>query len=274
MSEFVLSRTITDIMRTPQFDADALLPLFGRRQILTMDQMKTALGTTVERTVFRKLQEFDYHSSYSHRGKFYTLDALAQFDERGLWTCQDAHFSRFGTLIDTAEQFVTRAERGCLASELAGELGVAVKEPLLKLVSARRLVRKAVAGHYVYCASDPARRTEQLHLRANPVSAHSLPLLRDVLVQTSDETKAAIILFFSTLDERQRRLYAGLESLRLGHGGDTRIAELTGLDVHTIAKGRSELFERDVQPERIRRPGAGRPLLEKKPRKSSTRSKH
>ena len=35
-----------------------------------------------------------------------------------------------------------------------------------------------------------------------------------------DELKAAIILFFSVLDEQQRRLYAGLESLTLGHGGD------------------------------------------------------
>ena len=66
-------------MRTPQFDADALLPLFRRRQIVTMDEMKATLGTAVDRTVFRKLREFPYHSSYSHRGKFYTLDALAEF---------------------------------------------------------------------------------------------------------------------------------------------------------------------------------------------------
>jgi len=211
--------------------------------------------------------------SYSHRGKFYTLDPLAAFDDRGLWTYQGARFSRFGTLIDTAEQFVTRSDCGYLASELAGELQAPVKEPLLKLVSLRRLVRKQVAGQFVYFATDRSKRTEQVHLRHTPVTAQTLPLLRDTLAQTSDETKAAIILFFSTLDERQRRLYAGLESLRLGHGGDSRIAELTGLDVHTIAKGRAELFERDVQVERVRRPGAGRPALEKKLRKSSTRSK-
>ena len=91
----------------------------------------------LERTVFRKLHEFPYHSSYSHRGTFYTLDALAEFDDRGLWSCRGARFSRFGTLIDTAEQFVTRSDRGCLASELAGELQAHVKEPLLKLVRAR-----------------------------------------------------------------------------------------------------------------------------------------
>src|SRR3970282_2310253 len=116
MSEFVQYRTTSDIMRTLQFDADALLPLFRRRQIVTMQEMKAALGTVVERTVFRKLQEFSYHASYSHRAKFYTLAALAEFDERGLWSCRGARFSRFGTLIDTAEQFVTRSDGGCLAS--------------------------------------------------------------------------------------------------------------------------------------------------------------
>jgi hypothetical protein len=260
-------------MRTPQFDADALLPLFRRRQMVTMAEMKAALGTAVDRTVFRKLQEFPYRASYSHRGTFYTLDALAEFDDRGLWTCRGARFSRFGTLIDTVEQFVTRADRGYWASELADELQAPVKEPLLTLVRARRLVRQAVAGQYVYCATDLAKRTEQLHRRHTPVSADTLPFVRDSVAQTSDETKAAIILFFSTLDERQRRLYAGLESLRLGHGGDSRIAELTGLDVHTIAKGRAELLARDVHIARIRRPGAGRPPLEKKRQTSSPRSK-
>ena len=259
-------------MRTPQFDSDALLPLFRRRRIVTMQEMKAALGTTVDRTVLRKLRELPYLCSYSHRGKFYTLEPLAAFDDRGLWAYQGVRFSRLGTLIDTAEQFVTRSDCGYLASELAGELQTPVKEPLLKLVSLQRLVRKQVAGQYVYFATERGKRSEQVHLRHTPATAQTLPLLRDPSAQTWHETKAAIILFLSTLDERQRRLYAGLESQRLGHGGDSRVAELTGLDVHTIAKGRAELFERDVQVERVRRPGAGRPALEKKLRKSSTRS--
>jgi hypothetical protein len=34
----------------------------------------------------------------------------------------------------------------------------------------------------------------------------------------AEEAKAILVLFCSMLDERQRRLYAGLESLKLGHG--------------------------------------------------------
>lgn len=260
-------------MRTLEFDATSLFALFRRRQIATMDDMKAVLGTAVDRTVFRKLQELSYLSSYSHRGKFYTLEALPEFDERGLWTCRSTHFSRFGSLINTVEQFVARSDRGFLASELAAELQVQVKEPLLKLVTSRRLAREETSGRYVYCAAEFSKRKEQLRQRRTPVTAETVPLFRDPLAETPDETKAAIILFFSTLDERQRRLYAGLESLRLGHGGDSRIAELTGLDVHTIAKGRTELLQRDVQVDRIRRPGAGRHAFEKKHPRSSGRSR-
>jgi len=84
----------------------------------------------------------------------------------------------------------------------------------------------------------------------------------------SHEFKAAIILFFSLLDERQRRLYSGLESFKLGHGGDKKIAQLFGLDVHTVAKGRREVFGGDIDTKRIRKKGAGRKPVEKKHRKS------
>ena len=76
-----------------------------------------------------------------------------------------------------------------------------------------------------------------------------------------------INLLVSTLDERQRRLYVGLESQRLGHGGDRRLAQITGLNVDTIAAGRRALKAAQA-PEYIRAPGAGRPRVEKKTRRS------
>lgn len=80
------------------------------------------------------------------------------------------------------------------------------------------------------------------------------------------ELKAAIILFFSVLDEKQRRLYAGLESLMCGYGGDSKVASLLGLNEHTVAKGRAEILQRDVELERVRRQGGGRKTTEKNAR--------
>src|SRR5260370_1056183 len=77
-----------------------------------------------------------------------------------------------------------------------------------------------------------------------------------------DELRAAIVLFASVLDEQQRRLYAGVESLQLG--GDRQIADLLHLDPHTVAKGRRQLLAQDVKVGRVRAVGGGRKPVEKK----------
>jgi len=71
-------------------------------------------------------------------------------------------------------------------------------------------------------------------------------------------------LFYGLLDEQQRRLYAGLESIRVGHGGDTLLGDFLDLDAHTVARGRQQLLDQTVVAGRTRRPGAGRPPTEKK----------
>ena len=62
-----------------------------------------------------------------------------------------------------------------------------------------------------------------------------------------EELRAAMCCSPSLLDERQRRLFAGLESLKCGWGGDRRIAALPGIDPSTVAAGRRQLVERDIE---------------------------
>ena len=73
-------------------------------------------------------------------------------------------------------------------------------------------------------------------------------------------------LFLSRLDEAQRRWYVALEADRLGPGGERLLAQITGLDEKTIRRGRAELAQgfADLPGHRVRRPGGGRPAVEKK----------
>jgi hypothetical protein len=89
------------------------------------------------------------------------------------------------------------------------------------------------------------------------------PECQQAEANATQELHAQINFLLSTLDERQRRLYAGLESKKFGYGGDHRLATITGLDVGTIAKGRREL-EQAEGSDYIRQPGGGRLRVEKK----------
>lgn len=73
-------------------------------------------------------------------------------------------------------------------------------------------------------------------------------------------------LFISRLNEQQRRWYAALEAKKVGHGGATLLAKVTGLSVETIRRGRHELEKQleDRPVKRVRQAGGGRQTVEKK----------
>jgi len=71
-------------MRISSYPVLNLVKTLQQRKIATMEELKKALGTQVDMTVFRKLKEIEYCTSYSHRGKFYALKAVAEFDTQGL----------------------------------------------------------------------------------------------------------------------------------------------------------------------------------------------
>lgn len=84
-------------MRTESYSSEALKILLDKQKIATLPELKIALGTDIDRTIFRKLKELAYRSSYSNSGKYYTLDEIAQFDEYGLWFYKGVSFSQQGT---------------------------------------------------------------------------------------------------------------------------------------------------------------------------------
>jgi hypothetical protein len=252
-------------MRPPTFSSDSLRKLLLHDKIATLPDLKRALGTEVDLTVFRKLKELDYLTSYSHRGRFYTLREVVRFGVDGLWSCDPAWFSRYGTLLATAEAFIRSSAAGYFAEELSAILHVATQDVLRQLVQQNRIARELISGLFLYTAIDSATRQRQ---RLTRRSSRSIPTVVDAsrLEVPPDEMRAAIILFYSLLDEQQRRLYAGLESMKLGHGGDSVLAEFLGLDPHAIARGRRQLLDRDVEVDRTRQSGAGRKAVEKNAR--------
>jgi hypothetical protein len=244
-------------MRKTRFSATSILFFFQEHTIATMSELKSVLGSEVAMTVFRKLSELRYHSSYSHRGMYYTLDEIADFNALGLWSFRGVHFSRYGTLIATVKTLIEKAESGYSARELTAMVQVEVKEPLIHLHRKGLIIRERDDGHYRYYSSDERIRAEQCSRRQ-----------QQEVALDNEALKEAIIVFISLLDEKQRRLFAGLESYKHGHGGDTAIASQFGLNVHTVARGRKELLTGDIEYVRIRKSGGGRPRAEKKHPKS------
>ena len=65
--------------------------------------------------------------------------------------------------------------------------------------------------------------------------------------------------FYNQLSEKDRRLYAGAEAIKLPHGGVTYIADLFGCDRKTVRRGVFEILNPEqIEKDRIRKAGGGR----------------
>lgn len=242
-------------MRPVRFSADALVALLRRQIVATMLQLRAALGDCSQRTVERKLRDIPHHTSYSHGGRFYTLADQPQFDARGLWSFRGIRFSVHGNLLDTAAALVRDSRAGYRVQELDALLQVRCGDALRKLSARARVARERRGGRYWYHAVEPPRGARQRSTRDAWDALEDRPPGEGA---GRGDLDVALRTFLHTLDERQRRWFAGWESLRRGHGGDRRAAALLGMHPATVARGRRELAAGESLPGRVRRPGGGR----------------
>lgn len=80
-------------------------------------------------------------------------------------------------------------------------------------------------------------------------------------------TEQTMQQFYQTLSEKDKRRYAAIEAVKLGHGGQRYISRLFDCSRKTISRGICELQALSPDnpgPERIRRPGGGRKGYEEK----------
>lgn len=154
----------------------ALRKLFRRTPVVELDALFETLQTRSRMSVFRRMKEVGYLSSYTHAGRFYTLREVPQFDAFGLWRHRDVGFSRAGTLKATVVEAVDQSPVGRTHAELQELLRVRVFNTLLELVRAEKVRREALASRgALYVSADKTLACEQLErrLKAGPTTTTS-----------------------------------------------------------------------------------------------------
>lgn len=150
-------------MARPRVATD-LVRCFQSARVLTIEELCRRLSVS-RATVFRRLAEHGYFSSYNHRGRYLTVEEVARFDPRGLWCFKDARFSRYGTLKLTVAQFVGESRAGMTQEELSEVLGVKVHNCLLDLVQEGTIGRERLGPVFVYLSPVAEVRMAQVDVR-------------------------------------------------------------------------------------------------------------
>ena len=220
-------------MHNINYPLERLLALFNQQKTATITELKVALKTNVTMTVFRKLKQLDYLSSCSHSGKYYSLKRLVRFNDNGYCFVNSILFSIHSTLKETVKALIQNSNKGYTALEIEKKLKIKPNESVVQLVKENDVSRKKIVGSYVYFSIDSnKKRQQELFRKDNAEVTFKLDDMKPVVLM--NEIKASIVIFYSLLNEKQRRIYAGLESLKIGRGGDRVISDLLGLNINTV----------------------------------------
>jgi len=186
-------------MLTKSESLKSLQKIFLKQQVVNMSALSKILQTQSRMSIFRRLKEIGYFSSFSHAGKYYTLTNIPQFDENGLWFFQEIGFSRCGTLKATIIELVCGSSTGLTHLELNQLLRIKVYNSLLGLVKEGLIGRERIKKSFLYVAPEHGKATEQINCKkitaaksVMDVTVVSDTIVIEVLIETIHAGKIKI----------------------------------------------------------------------------------
>ena len=181
---------------------------FVVKTVLSLSEVKKALGTSSRITAIRKCKRLKTVSSYSHKGSYYVLPTIPSFDMNGIWNFNNIWFSKNGTLLKTISWLVQHSKEGYFYNELDDLLHVKTSNSLTKLFVQGKLCRSRLNARYLYLW--PSQKVVQLKAKEINLSIKGVP------GYGNKEMEVALKLFLSILNEKQKRLFLGFESMKYG----------------------------------------------------------
>lgn len=166
-------------MLPPEASQKALRKIFRRKSIVDIDDLFETLDTHSRMSVFRRLKDIGYMTSYTDAGRYYTLPEIPKFDPWGLWFHKCVGFSRAGTLKATVVELVQSSDAGMTPRELLNVLRLRIANTLHNtlhdLIKKRHLDRQRLEGLHLYTSAQPDRAGDQIKRRIEKVRSTSKP---------------------------------------------------------------------------------------------------
>lgn len=138
-----------------------MIDLFELHKCLTLKDISTSLNYS-SRSTHRLLKTIGYYSSFTHNGKWYTLESIPVFDHNGLWFYQGFGFSLYRDLNATICHLIDNSSAGLTATYLSTTLSTQCPPILNRLYKANKIDRVKINRGFNYLSIDRTIKGRQI----------------------------------------------------------------------------------------------------------------
>lgn len=145
-------------------------------KIQTFEQIFEQVNCS-EVTLRRDIRWMKGITSYTHQGRFVTLEDIPEFDHNGIWFYSNIGFTRFKNSLELIVHLINHSKEGLTREQIQRILKI---QTLLKR---DKLYRSKIGNKYIYLPEELSRNKKQRLLLLN---ANNIEEYYDAIVSSSD----------------------------------------------------------------------------------------
>lgn len=151
--------------------------LFGVKQIYTSIDLQKHFGCS-HQCIWNNFRNVGYYSSYTHNSKYYTLAAIPEFDEHGIWFYDDPAlgqigFTKFKTASGLIVALINSSAAGLTEDSIHELMKIRISNQLNTLTKTSK-IQKLTVDHTRYYLSIDKNTYKQQY--ANLAKVKNLPI--------------------------------------------------------------------------------------------------
>ena len=146
-----------------------------KNKVANLKQIADCLNSSI-RTAQRKLINWKAYRSYNKNSSYFTLPAIPNFDQNGLWKYKGIFFSKHGNLKQTVICLVCNSLKGLNANEIGDILGIYSRSFINYFNDIEDLQREKYEGITIYFSSESTIYERQITQRQKAIKEKLLEL--------------------------------------------------------------------------------------------------
>ena len=136
-----------------------------------------------EVTLRRDLHQINCITSYTHQGRFVTLNDIPVYNDFGIWFYQGIGFTKYRNSLDLIIQLINSSKEGFTREQLQEILKIQIFQQIQTLLNRHELHRVKVGKKYVYISEELAKNKKT---RLRLLSTEAVEEYHDARVASSD----------------------------------------------------------------------------------------
>tara|TARA_B100000315_G_C14571143_1_gene585582 strand:+ start:217 stop:894 length:678 start_codon:yes stop_codon:yes gene_type:complete len=195
------------------------------RQILVEDVIRSKKIQTFQQilgqvscsevTLRRDIRRIKGITSFTHQGRFVTLQDIPRFDKNGIWFYRKVGFTEYKNSLELIVQLINNSKEGLNRDQIQEILTIQVFQQIQTLLRRNELYRCKIGNKYIYLPEDLAMNREK---RLRLLSANNVEEYYDAKVSSSDLVallKAVLIEKKIKIDVKNLERFARKYSLKI-----------------------------------------------------------